>query len=102
MVALLVGITLYSGKCVVRRSLIVSLVYCCAGASGFVALACAFGDMGKQHGSGHQSLCGDCQTYPALTISCNLTSRSSRRCFVAAAACMRYASTRCRHYRSAA
>ena len=43
MVALLVGITLYSGKCVVRRSLIVSLVYFCAGASGFVALACAFG-----------------------------------------------------------
>ena len=38
-----------------------------------------------------------CAHYP-----CNLTNRSSRRCFVAAAACMRYASTRCRHYRSAA
>ena len=57
---------------------------------------------GKWHGSGNSGARGGWPTCPALTASCNLTSRSSRRCFVAATACIRYASTRCRHYRSAA
>ena len=43
MVVLLIGITLYSGKYVVRRPFIASLVYFCTGACSTVALTWPFG-----------------------------------------------------------